>query len=192
MLSGEAAGRLIALVTLCLAGAIAVVMFVHANADPDQLWQGYYHDRNGHYLFGQDLALAIRTGDPQWFFSALEKAKVWPPLHGLVLAAVLLGRRHRSPAGDRSEPDRLDPHHHVRRGDRAGYARTARAKRRARRPRPWNRRRRDRGDARDREPRVPALRRQRHAGMPRCRPHGGGVVGLWPGHAPDGRGRCGR
>jgi hypothetical protein len=90
MLSGEAAGRLIALVTLCLAGAIAVVMFVHANADPDQLWQGYYHDRNGHYLFGQDLALAIRTGDPQWFFSALEKAKVWPPLHGLVLAAVLL------------------------------------------------------------------------------------------------------
>jgi hypothetical protein len=90
MLSGEAAGRLIALVTLCLGGAIAVVMFVHANAEPDLLWQGYYHDRNGHYSFGQDLALAIRTGDPQWFFSALEKAKVWPPLHGLVLAAVLL------------------------------------------------------------------------------------------------------
>jgi len=90
MLSGEAAGRLVAMVMLCLAGAAAVVMFVHANADPDLLWQGYYHDRNGHYSFGQDLALAIRTGDPQWFFSGLEKAKVWPPLHGLVLAAVLL------------------------------------------------------------------------------------------------------
>ncbi len=90
MVWGDGAGRLIALVTLCLAGAIGVVMFVHANADPDLLWQGYYHDRNGHYSFGQDLALAIRTGDVQWFFSALEKAKVWPPLHGLVLAAVLL------------------------------------------------------------------------------------------------------
>src|SRR6266852_4232842 len=81
---GDAAGRLIAIAMLALAAGFAAVMFVHANADPDLLWQGYYHDRNGHYSFGQDLALAIRTGDPLWFLSELEKAKVWPPLHGLV------------------------------------------------------------------------------------------------------------
>src|SRR6266852_1870456 len=87
---GDAAGRLIAIAMLALAAGFAAVMFVHANADPDLLWQGYYHDRNGHYAFGQDLALAIRTGDPLWFVSELEKAKVWPPLHGLALAAALL------------------------------------------------------------------------------------------------------
>jgi len=87
---GDAAGRLIAVAMLAVTAGFAAVMFVQANADPDLLWQGYYHDRNGHYAFGQDLALAIRTGDPLWFFSELEKAKVWPPLHGLVLAAALL------------------------------------------------------------------------------------------------------
>jgi hypothetical protein len=86
---GDTAGRLIAVAMLALAAACAAILFVHADANPDLLWQGYYHDRNGHYAFGQDLALAIRTGDPLWFFSELERAKVWPPLHGLVLAAVL-------------------------------------------------------------------------------------------------------
>jgi hypothetical protein len=86
---GDAAGRLIAVAMLALAAGCAATMFVHADANPDLLWQGYYHDRSGHYAFGQDLALAIRTGDPLWFFSELEKAKVWPPLHGLALAAVL-------------------------------------------------------------------------------------------------------
>ena len=66
MLGRKAAGGLVAIVTLCLAGAIAVVMFVHANAEPDLLWQGYYHDRNGHYSFGCTLRSrsvpAIRSG----------------------------------------------------------------------------------------------------------------------------------
>jgi 4-amino-4-deoxy-L-arabinose transferase-like glycosyltransferase len=87
---GNAADRLITVAMFALAAVFAAMMFVHANANPDLLWQGYYHDRNGHYSFGQDLALATRTGDPLWFLSELEKAKVWPPLHGLVLAAVLL------------------------------------------------------------------------------------------------------
>src|SRR5580700_8520431 len=90
MQPARSAGRLVTVGMVALAAAAATAMFVHANTDPDQLWQGYYHDRNGHYAFGQDLALAVRTGDLQWFFSELEKAKVWPPLHGLVLAAVLL------------------------------------------------------------------------------------------------------
>jgi hypothetical protein len=79
------AGALVALVV-----AIAVAMFVSANTQPDLLWRGYYHDRNGHYAFGQDLALAVRTADPVWFFAELLKAQVWPPVHGLLLAAVLL------------------------------------------------------------------------------------------------------
>src|SRR5580698_15870 len=75
---------------VALAVTAAVIMFVYANADTDLLWQGYYHDRNGHYAFGQDLALAIRTGDPVWFFTEFLKAQIWPPLHGLTVAAVLL------------------------------------------------------------------------------------------------------
>src|ERR1700674_3214344 len=73
---GNASDRLITVAMLALAAVFAAMMFVHANANPDLLWQGYYHDRNGHYSFGQDLALAIRTGDPLWFLSELEKAKV--------------------------------------------------------------------------------------------------------------------
>ena len=78
------------LLLVAVAAACAIVMFVVANSYPDALWHGVYHDRNGHYAFGQELALAVRTGDPVWFFRALESAKVWPPLHGLVLAVVLL------------------------------------------------------------------------------------------------------
>jgi hypothetical protein len=81
---------LVTVLVVALAVAAAVMMFVGANAEPDLLWHGYYHDRNAHYAFGQDLALAVRTGDPVWFFSELLKAQVWPPVHGLVLAAVLL------------------------------------------------------------------------------------------------------
>ena len=84
------AGRYIMGGVVVLAVVAAAMMFVDANAHPDLLWQGYYHDRNGHYGFGQDLALAIRSGDPVWFFAELLKAKIWPPVHGLVLAAVLL------------------------------------------------------------------------------------------------------
>ena len=58
-------------------------------AHADLLWSGATFDRVGHFSFGQELALAIRDLDPVWFFSVLEKAKVWPPVHGLVLASIL-------------------------------------------------------------------------------------------------------
>lgn len=70
--------------------AIAVAAFAAYYTAPDLLWRGFYHDRNSHYSFGLDLALAARGLDPVWFFGELEKAKVWPPFHGLVLSAVLL------------------------------------------------------------------------------------------------------
>jgi hypothetical protein len=36
------------------------------------------------------FALAIRIGDPLWFFAKLLKSQICPPAHGFVLAAVLL------------------------------------------------------------------------------------------------------
>jgi hypothetical protein len=81
---------IVATVVLTLAAGLAVLMFVDANANPDLLWRDYFHDRNEHYALGQDLALAVRTADPAWFFAELLKQQVWPPVHGLVLAAVLL------------------------------------------------------------------------------------------------------
>ncbi|MCG6205048.1 glycosyltransferase family 39 protein [Rhodopseudomonas sp. HC1] len=78
------------LIVLAVAIAIAAAMWISYERAPDQLWRGFYHDRNSHYSFGLDLALAARNLDPAWFFGELEKAKVWPPFHGLVLSAVLL------------------------------------------------------------------------------------------------------
>jgi len=69
---------------------IAGRLFADYYGSPDLLWRYFHHDRNAHYSFGLDLALAVRHLDPVWFFSELDKAKVWPPFHGLVLGAVLL------------------------------------------------------------------------------------------------------
>ena len=72
------------------AATFAALLFANYYANPDLLWRDFYHDRNSHLSFGLDLAIAARDFDPVWFFSELEKSKVWPPLHGLVLSAVLL------------------------------------------------------------------------------------------------------
>ncbi len=76
----------VAVAAVAAAAALYADHAVHA----DQLWRGVYADRHSHFGFGLDLALAAGTLDPVWFFSELEKAKVWPPLHGLVLAVTLL------------------------------------------------------------------------------------------------------
>ena len=57
---------------------------------PDELWRNLLHDRNGHYDFGLKLALHAPNFDVVGFFTELEKPKVWPQLHGLVLSCVLL------------------------------------------------------------------------------------------------------
>ncbi len=58
-------------------------------AHPRTLWNGIAHDRNGHYDFALDLALAIRQGDLLRFFKTVEKASVWPPIHGLATAVMM-------------------------------------------------------------------------------------------------------
>src|SRR5262245_66680932 len=75
---------------VALVAASAVGMWTASVARNDALWHGFYHDRNGHFSFALNLAIAIRSLDPVAFFSDLEKAKVWPPVHGLVLSVVLL------------------------------------------------------------------------------------------------------
>ena len=82
--------RLLVLLVAAGAAALAVSLWTSHAAAPDLLWRGVYHDRNGHFAYGLDLALAVETFDPLWFLSELEKAKVWPPLHGLILSGVLL------------------------------------------------------------------------------------------------------
>jgi hypothetical protein len=54
------------------------------------LWRGVDHDRNGHYLSGLDLALAIRSFDLAGVVDLLERARVWPPVHDFALAFTLL------------------------------------------------------------------------------------------------------
>lgn len=78
------------LLVAAVAAALAASMLLGYRAAPDLLWRDVYHDRNSHFAFGLDLALAVRDLDPVWFFSELEKAKVWPPLHGLALCLTLL------------------------------------------------------------------------------------------------------
>lgn len=76
--------------TIIAALTIAGFMFFDYYTAPDLLWRSFHHDRNSHFSFGLDLALAVKQHDAAWFFGELEKAKVWPPVHGLVLSAVLL------------------------------------------------------------------------------------------------------
>ena len=70
--------------------AVAGFMLVRSFPVSDELWRDLLHDRNGHYAFGLKLALHVRDFDIAGFLVELEKPKVWPQLHGLVLAAVLL------------------------------------------------------------------------------------------------------
>jgi hypothetical protein len=53
------------------------------------LWIEVVSDRNSHYAFAQDLALALREGDLFGFVASVDKAKAWPPLHGLIDGTLL-------------------------------------------------------------------------------------------------------
>ncbi len=60
-------------------------------------WGGMENDRNAHYLFGLSLALDVQQFDIRNLFSDLDGARVWPPLHGILTAFLLLvgGLDHR-------------------------------------------------------------------------------------------------
>lgn len=76
--------------TAFVAAVIATTLFTAYHADPDPLWTNPGADRNGHFGFGLDLAIAMRGLDPLAVLDHVWKAVIWPPLHGLILSGVLL------------------------------------------------------------------------------------------------------
>jgi hypothetical protein len=57
--------------------------------NPRILWSNAVHDRNAHYTLGLSLALDAQQGNVKAFLHDLDGARIWPPLHGLLVAAVL-------------------------------------------------------------------------------------------------------
>jgi len=76
-------------IVITVAAIFAFSMFADYAADPGRLWHDVHHDRNGHFNFALDLALSLRNFDVVEFLLHLERARVWPPVHGLALASVL-------------------------------------------------------------------------------------------------------
>jgi len=52
------------------------------------LWTSGIHDRNAHYWLGLGFALDFRQGDLLHFFHDLHAARVWTPLHALLVGIV--------------------------------------------------------------------------------------------------------
>ena len=76
--------RRILILVICLgAGVWLLVGFL---AEPRGRWVGLAHDRNGHFDYGQNMAVALEHGNFYRFFDELEKGRAWPPLHGLLVA----------------------------------------------------------------------------------------------------------
>jgi hypothetical protein len=61
------------------------------------LWDDPFHDRNAHYLYGLKIATAVRGGHLLVLLNELNEGRIWPPLHGVLTAGVLLvgGLDHR-------------------------------------------------------------------------------------------------
>ncbi len=76
---------LVVMAALFVAG-IDYGRFLH---DHRHLWTGTIHDRHAHYVTAVNLALDLRGGDPRAFLHDFDGARVWPPLHGLLVASVL-------------------------------------------------------------------------------------------------------
>ena len=73
------------------AGVAACTLFQHHRETYRQLWVSCGHDRNAHYRYGSELAADLRAGQFVQFASDFEKGSiVWPPLHGVLLATVIL------------------------------------------------------------------------------------------------------
>ncbi|HTU18683.1 MAG TPA: hypothetical protein VMG10_11530 [Gemmataceae bacterium] len=87
------APTLVLLAALVLAGCL-YVRFLNVER---ALWYNPYHDRSAHYLYSLKLATDVQNGRLLRLLHDLNEAKVWPPLHGMAAATVLLigGRDHR-------------------------------------------------------------------------------------------------
>ncbi len=82
--------RLAFVVVLTISVVFAAHLFSLSWPNPRWHWTILDHDRNGHYEYGLNMGLALRQGNLPQFFANLEKGKVWPPVHGLLVAAVVV------------------------------------------------------------------------------------------------------
>jgi hypothetical protein len=84
---------------LVLAGALiaAVGLYTRFLGLHRHLWDNPVHDRNAHYLYALRLASDLRHARVFSFLAHVNQAGIWPPLHGVLAAAVLLvgGLDHR-------------------------------------------------------------------------------------------------
>ena len=78
------------LLVTAIAALAAAAMFSSYHQHPELLWRGDPSDRSGHFSVGLSFALALRHFDLAWFWRELSAAIMYPPLHGLLLSAVLL------------------------------------------------------------------------------------------------------
>jgi hypothetical protein len=81
------------LFALAVAGAaiwLAGLQYQRFLAVDRSLWDNGSHDRNAHYLFALQLATDLQHGRLVRFLVDLDSTRVWSPLHGVLVAAVLL------------------------------------------------------------------------------------------------------
>jgi hypothetical protein len=84
---------LVFLVALVLAGCL-YARFLQVDR---ALWYNPYHDRNAHCLYSLKLTTDVQNGRILQLLHDLNEARIWPPLHGIAAATVLLigGRDYR-------------------------------------------------------------------------------------------------
>lgn len=67
---------------------LAVVLWAEFWQESRSLWHSIDHDRNAHYEFGVNLAMDVRHGNIVGLLHHLDGARVWGPLHGILLGLV--------------------------------------------------------------------------------------------------------
>lgn len=75
---------------LLIASFMAIRAWTEFRDHSRHLWTSGIHDRNAHYSFALSLALDVTHGDLKELRHDLNSARVWGPLHGILLSAVLL------------------------------------------------------------------------------------------------------
>jgi hypothetical protein len=83
--------RLILTAVVAATVVLAAVAYIEYLDFTRLRWGSLVHDRNAHYLLGLNLACDVQCGDGRRLLADLDGARTWPPLHGVLVAAVLVG-----------------------------------------------------------------------------------------------------
>jgi len=77
------------LLVACAGSLLAALAYTRFLEVAPHLWTSGIHDRNAHYWLGLGFALDFRQGDLLSFLHDLHAARVWTPLHALLVGLVL-------------------------------------------------------------------------------------------------------